>query len=107
MRNDPDQPLASGSPEIATAQSRQGQSPWLRTESEHFEIHYLRHIDDAEEISVRILQHDEISAGAIPPGIPARTQRQKPFHFCLLITRVEVEMQPVSSGTSPVSRLKR
>ena len=29
------------SPETATAQSRQGQSPWLRTESQHFEIHYL------------------------------------------------------------------
>ena len=29
------------SPEIATAQSRQGQSLWLRTESQHFEIHYL------------------------------------------------------------------
>ena len=29
------------SPETATAQSRQGQSPWLRTESQHFEMHYL------------------------------------------------------------------
>ena len=29
------------SPETATAQSRQGQSPWLWTESQHFEIHYL------------------------------------------------------------------
>ena len=29
------------SPESVTAQSRQGQSPWLRTESQHFEIHYL------------------------------------------------------------------
>ena len=28
-------------PETATAQSRQGQSPWRRTESQHFEIHYL------------------------------------------------------------------
>jgi hypothetical protein len=29
------------SPEAGTAPSRQGQSPWLRTESQHFEIHYL------------------------------------------------------------------
>ena len=29
------------SPEAGTAPSQQGQSPWLRTESEHFEIHYL------------------------------------------------------------------
>ena len=29
------------SPETATAQSRQGHSPWLKTESRHFEIHYL------------------------------------------------------------------
>ena len=29
------------SPEAATALSRQGQSPWLRTESQHFEIHCL------------------------------------------------------------------
>jgi len=28
------------SPEAAAAPSRQGQSPWLRTESPHFEIHY-------------------------------------------------------------------
>ena len=27
-------------PETATAQSRQGQSPWLRTESQRFGIHY-------------------------------------------------------------------
>jgi hypothetical protein len=27
-------------PETATAQGRQGQSRWLRTESQHFEIHY-------------------------------------------------------------------
>ena len=29
------------SPETATAQSRQGHPPWLKTESRHFEIHYL------------------------------------------------------------------
>lgn len=29
------------SPEAATEPSRQGQSPWLRTESQRFEIHYL------------------------------------------------------------------
>jgi hypothetical protein len=29
------------SPQAAAARSRQGQSPWLRTESQHFEIHYL------------------------------------------------------------------
>ena len=29
------------SPEAATTPSRQGQSPWQRTESQHFEIHYL------------------------------------------------------------------
>ena len=27
-------------PETATAQSREGQSPWLTTETQHFEIHY-------------------------------------------------------------------
>ena len=27
--------------EAATARSRQGQAPWLSTESQHFEIHYL------------------------------------------------------------------
>ena len=29
------------SPIAAAGGSRQGQSPWLRTESKHFEIHYL------------------------------------------------------------------
>ncbi len=29
------------SPEAATAPYRQGRSPWLRAESQHFEIHYL------------------------------------------------------------------
>ena len=29
------------SPQAATARSRQGELPWLRTESQHFEIHYL------------------------------------------------------------------
>jgi hypothetical protein len=29
------------SPGVATAQSEQGQSAWLRTDTEHFEIHYL------------------------------------------------------------------
>jgi hypothetical protein len=28
-------------PQAATTESRQPQSPWLRTESQHFEIHYL------------------------------------------------------------------
>ena len=28
-------------PQAATTESRQGQSPWLRTDSQHFEIHYL------------------------------------------------------------------
>ena len=28
-------------PQAVTARSQQGKSPWLKTQSQHFEIHYL------------------------------------------------------------------
>lgn len=50
-------------PQAATARSRQGQSLWLRTESQHFEIHYLpalaREVDRVVRSAERA--HDHIS----------------------------------------------
>jgi hypothetical protein len=50
------------SPETAAAQSRQGQSPWLRIESQHFEIHYLPAL--APELD-RVVRSAECAYGRI------------------------------------------
>jgi len=58
--------LAAGSwlpPDTATALSRQGQSRWLRTDSQHFEIHYLPAVARELDRVVRSAErsHDRIS----------------------------------------------
>lgn len=50
------------SSETAIAQSAQGQSPWLRTESQHYEIHYLPAL--APELD-RVVQAAERAYGRI------------------------------------------
>lgn len=48
-------------PQSATAGSRQGQSPWLKTESQHFEIHYVaalaREVDRVVRSAERAYEH--------------------------------------------------
>lgn len=51
------------SPETATAQSPQGQSAWLRTDTQHFEIHYLPALTHQLDRVARSAEHayDRIS----------------------------------------------
>ena len=51
------------SPEVATAQSQQGGSRWLRTDTQHFEIHYLPTLTRQLDRVVRSAEraHDKIS----------------------------------------------
>jgi hypothetical protein len=50
-------------PQAATTGSRQGQSRWLRTESQHFEIHYVPALADEVDRAVRSAEraYDQIS----------------------------------------------
>jgi len=51
-------------PQAATTERRQNQSPWLRTESRHFEIHYLPALAPDVDRTVRSAEgaYDHISA---------------------------------------------
>ena len=73
------------SSETARAQSRQGQSPWLRAESQHFEIHYLaglapeldRVVRSAERAYGRISAHLNFVLATKHPSLSERTHRPR------------------------------
>ena len=57
------------SPETARAQSRSDESAWLRTESQHFEVHYLRALAPDLDRAVRSAEraYERISAFELRP----------------------------------------
>jgi hypothetical protein len=63
-------------------------------------------LDDAEQISVRILEDDEVRPWAVSPGIPRRSQREQPFDLRVPVGCVEIEVQPVAARPSTIARLK-
>jgi hypothetical protein len=89
------------SPEIATAQSRQGQSPWLRTESPHFEIHCLPAL--APELD-RLVQSAERAYGRISGRLNFVLATKVPlvvFAPSGLMTREQVAAYAMSDQVAP------
>lgn len=89
------------SSEITTAQSAQGQSPWLRTESQHFEIHYLptlaRDVERVVRSAERAYGHvsgrlDFVFGKKVPLVMSARTGRP---------TRDEIVAYAISDEVAP------
>jgi len=88
-------------PQAATARSQQGQSPWLKTESRHFEIHYLpalasevdRVVRSAERANDRVSGHlDFVFAKKVPLVMWAMTGP---------LTRDEIAAYSISDEVAP------
>jgi hypothetical protein len=89
------------SPEAATAQSRQGQSPWLRSESQRFEIHYLPALARELERVIRSAEraYDRISVRlsfTLPTKVPLVM-----FAPSGALTREEVVTYAISDYVAP------
>jgi hypothetical protein len=52
-------------------------------------------VDDAEEVAVGILQHDEVVLRVVLLGMALGAQLKQAIHLAPLALRIEVEMQPV------------
>jgi hypothetical protein len=88
-------------PQAATTESRQGQSRWLRTESQHFEIHYLptlaRDVERVVRSAERAYDHisgrlDFVFAKKVPLVMSATTGP---------LTRDEIVAYSVSDEVAP------
>jgi hypothetical protein len=88
-------------PQAATTESRQGQSRWLRTESQHFEIHYLptlaRDVERVVRSAERAYDHisgrlDFVFAKKVPLVMSATTDP---------LTRDEIVAYSVSDEVAP------
>src|SRR6266550_7225621 len=64
-------------------------------------------LHDAEEIPVRVLQHDKVGARPITPLIAAGAKAGQALHLARLVRRVQVEMQPVPPAAALFSFLER
>lgn len=63
--------------------------------------------DYTEQISARILEYDKDRARAIPPRVAGGSEAQQPFGLCLLIWRIEIEVNPAATAGSAIAALKR
>jgi hypothetical protein len=63
-------------------------------------------LHDAEEGASRVLEHNEVVSGTIPPGISPRSQSNQSFNFGLLVRGVEVEMKPTPAAWTPIATLE-
>ena len=61
----------------------------------------MRYLDDAEQIPIRIFQYDEISMRGVPPRVACCAELNQPFHFALLVRRIEIKVQPTPLANSP------
>jgi len=89
------------SPEAATEPSRQGQSPWLRTESQRFEIHYLPAL--ARELQ-RVIRSAERAYDRISGRLSFTHHRKVPlvmFAPSGALTREEVVTYATSDHVAP------
>lgn len=61
----------------------------------------LAGVDDAEQVALRIREHDVVLAGFQGPRMAGRAEADQPRDLTFLIARVEVEVQPVLAYTTP------
>lgn len=65
----------------------------------------MRYLDYAEEIPVRILQHDIVGMWLVSPRVPPCPEADESFHFIVLVRRIEIEVQPTPLPGPPGGRL--
>ena len=62
--------------------------------------------NDAEEISPRIFEDNEVRLPRVPPRIAPCAEFQQALDFGLLIQSVEIEMNPTAAAWMTITRLK-
>src|SRR5262245_23999964 len=88
-------------PQAATTGSRQGQSRWLRTESQHFEIHYLPAL--APEVD-HVVRSAERAYDRISGRLEFAFAKKVPLVICAATgspTRDEVIAYSISDAVAP------
>jgi hypothetical protein len=60
---------------------------------------------NAKQIPIRIFQHNKIGVRGISPWVASCSELDEPFHFVVLVRRIEIEVQPTAFPRSPGRRL--